>query len=221
MIDQELRTLLSTISTYLTLLPVLLGVLLFRYTDKGDRLILIYLFAGFLIDFSVMMLKDTHRQVAWIIFNSYSLLEPFFLIVYFYLIAPKPWIKKTCYWFLWALVPLWLFFHIEILSDVTVVGKLSGGFAAGYQVIFAFLSAYTLLLFTQEREDMIRAPKFWFVVSIFLCCFCTFFLSSFLESEYRKKIWIVYTFINMLSYLISAYGFSLTRHRANHAMQAV
>lgn len=218
MIDQELRTLLSTISTYLTLLPVFMGLVFLRFTDKGDKLILIYLFSGFLIDFSVMMLKDTHRQTAWIIFNSYSLLEPFFLSVYFFIIAPKPWIKKISFWFLWTLVPVWLFFHVEVLSDVTVVGKLSGGFAAGYQVIFAFLSAYTLLLFTQEKEDMIRAPKFWFVVSLFLCCFCTFFLSSFLETEYRKKIWVVYTFINMLSYLISAYGFSLSRHRANQPM---
>ncbi|MBP6403266.1 MAG: hypothetical protein KA492_12105 [Bacteroidia bacterium] len=213
MIDEELRTIVKVFATYFTLLPVSVGLYKFRFLQRAEKIFLVYLSYGFFTDFTSMTLRGNFLDVSWIIYNLFSLAEPFFLSLYFYTVAPVPWMKKLNVWFMILLVPLWLAFHVEVLENVRVVGKLSGGFAAGYQVIFAFLSAYFLLMMTQRKSDMIRSSLFWFVTSIFFSCFCSFFLNTFLETDYQKHVWIVISFVNIISYLMTAYAFLISKKR--------
>lgn len=203
----------AVLSTVVFLVPVICGFVMYKNLNKAEKLFLFYLFIGCVTDFSVMSLQQYNKLLAIIIFNMYSIFEPFFLAIYFYLIAPTKFIRKTCVVILVLLIPVWLIKHVQIFNHGSLIQKLSGNFYTWYQVVFAFIAAYVLLLMTQIREESLRKSQLWIVIGTFISTFCSFFLSSFLTTEYQTYTWVVYSFVNLLSYMVVTYAFLLTKEK--------
>ena len=98
-------------------------------------------------------------------------------------------------------IPAWL---ISYLEDTE---KHMATFSTAYDILAAFLCGYVLLKMGEKAIVLTKEPTFWIFLGVFIYCFCTFFITSLIETELRQKIWFIHNIINLISYLVIAKGF--------------
>ena len=75
-----------------------------------------------------------------------------------------------------------------------------------YYMVLSFLSGIVLLNMI-EKEEPYRKPDFWFVLAVFVNCFCAFFIASFIRDEMVQKVWFIYNITSLISVLIFTKAF--------------
>jgi hypothetical protein len=199
--DRSLHHLINIIATFTLLIPISAGISKYKYADFKCRLFLFFLVYGFITDLIVWLLLDSARGVSYFFFNFYNLVESLFLFWYIMVTNESTTIKKICRILLILAIPAWLISYLENTE------KHMATFSTAYDILLTFLIGYALLKMGEKAVVLTKEPTFWFFLGIFIYCFCTFFISSLMETELRQKIWFIHNIINFVSYLILAKGF--------------
>ena len=166
------------------------------------RLFNLFLIYGFVADVLVgLILKP--ELLSYVIFKSYSLLEALFLFWFLKHTSSSFYIKKISHIFLLITLPVWIFTNYFLIEST----QLSNLFDPYYEISSAFLAGFSLLKLSENEYHLTRLPLFWFLVGIFIYCFCTFFISGFLSSRILEKIWFIHNIIAILTYILFSIGF--------------
>jgi hypothetical protein len=197
------RHFLNVITTFATLIPITAAF--FRLTTAGKvfRLFLLYLIYGFLTDIFVWQLMDVSRTTSFFLFILFPLVEAIFMIWFIRAINSSPVLIRICNILMIAMIPFWLtahflFNHSEYLSAL---------FDSSYEIIVSMLSGFSLLKLAEKDTSLQNNPLFWLQTGIFFYCFTTFFISGFLESGFREKIWWIHNSVNILVYILFTIAF--------------
>jgi hypothetical protein len=199
--DASIFYVLQIISSFSVLLPILLGLIVFKSRDFIIRIFLIFLVIGFVTDlagwyFYLTQNWQTNVQVQ----HVYILLESVFLLWFvsnfighktFKAIVSKLWIVA---------IPLWAL-ALFMGKDAITIFKVTS------QVIVASLSSFCLLKFIEKSEAVIKQITFWLLIGVFFYNFCTFFFMSLLASQTGWNLWYIHNITNILTNLIYAAGF--------------
>ncbi len=160
----------------------------------------VFLLIGWMVDLGSYFFENNK------VYNFYSVLEAtFFLSFLFFLLKGK--IKS--YWLLfWILcyVSFFVIHHLYIMED-WAFEKSDSVFTSSIRIINAFLAAGTIVTLNDRGESIYQSAYLWFTIAIFFYCFSTYFLFSFLNSDFYKSLWWIHNTLNILTNLIFAFAF--------------
>lgn len=198
------------ISTFGILAPILVGLLRYKRVDSIGRLFLFFLLYGFLADIFVGMILPPN-QLSYFIFKSYSVFEAVFL---FWFIMRVDFSKRHH-----SVIKILLIIAVAVwfVTNYILVGRdeLSNLFDPFYEIIISFYSGYFILqIIEMPGNGKVNLPVFWFLVGIFVYCFCTFFITMFLSTSVQNKVWFLHDIINVVIYLIYAKAFWLYKPKS-------
>jgi hypothetical protein len=204
------------ISTYAALLPLLAGMFVFRKAEITFRIFALFILYGFLTDFSVWKLNDTEfDEIARSVFYVYCLAESLFFTWFLQKTSDHLMLTRgitICYYLFPA---MWFFMHVSLSTFgwIDVNDIFNSQFITVSEITIAVFAAYSIIDIFQKKEKSVLLPQFWFNTGIFLYCFGTFAISSFLQTPQQNKVWYVHNIINIVTYLMFTRGFLLIAHK--------
>lgn len=193
---------LKYLSIFSVTIPIILSLLTIRTNGLSVRLFF-FLLIGLLTEIA-MEFGGFSYAARLMIFNIYCLIECtffcWFLSNYIRFIPPS--LFRV---FLFISLPSWVVcsflyphLHISGMSGIAVFNLL-------YEIVISFLAGYALIKFV-ERQESVSSPGFWFLMGIFIYCFSTFFIMTFLETSLTGRMWDPHNVINITTYLIYSIG---------------
>lgn len=206
---------LSIISTYACLLPIIAGIKVFKKAGIEFRLLFFLLVYGFVTDFFVGYLyKSGDINLSRFFFNVYSPIEAVFISLFFLKVGYSKIIRQIASYgiFIWPLV--WLFLDMDFKTFKWVDTPYNGIFVSAYEIVLASLSAACILHLTTTNESLFKLPLFWFLLGIFIYCFCTFFVNALVQTNVMNDIWFLHNIINIITYLIYTKAFLCIKSKA-------
>lgn len=200
----------ESISIYSVVLPIVVGLPFYKQLPAILKGFVIFLLIGWMMDLGSYHFTDNKH------FNYYSVLEAcFFLCFLFWTIKGK----IRSWWLLFWIVLYVLFFlihHIYFMQDPDFV-KSDSVFTSSIKIINSFLAAGSVVTMNYRGDALLNSGYFWFSVGIFFYCFGTYFLFSFLNSDFYKSLWWIHNSINILTNIIFAFAFLVWAGRINPA----
>lgn len=205
-----MTTNLTGIAATLTELATLsVGLILFKKAGKPFRLLIFWLLIGCVTDLICWKTYKTNLQVAYRLLDAYSLFESLFLI---YIIQSTGFIKNQNHLFriIYSFIAV-LFFCSYYLFPYWMKSEdsYSGLFSFIYLTTSVCLSTWALLNLIETVEVVRESPDFFLLMGIFVFCFCSFFIDSFINDEFKASVWWLHDVANMTAYLIFIYAFFL------------
>jgi hypothetical protein len=213
-------TFIQTLSTYSALLPIIIG----SFAVKGSRVFLFlwfFLVYGFVTDQLSMLyfvhgLKNSIGQVAVINQNIYSLVEGVFYVLFtgtfFEEKTNRQWMNVLGFFvgFFWILV------FVILRENWFLSSTMSSVYDPSYHLIVAVFSAIILLNMTKSGK---RSPRsmVWLMIGVFFYNFCSFYVSSFIDSSITKEVWFIYSSLNIMTMFIYAFSFFLETQRIRNS----
>lgn len=191
-------TTFKIIGTLSAIIPIALGVFSFKASKGKYRLFLFFLIFGLLTDLGVWLLYKPFKNLSYFLFVTYPLVEALFLVWFVFRILNKSHVKRFFILIVCCTITLWIVCHFIINKYF----EFNGIFDTYYSIVVSFISGYALLNLSENNASIIRLPEFWFLLGVFVYCFCTFFVSSLLGTEILQKIWYINNLINVVSYLL-------------------
>lgn len=200
----------SIISTYAALLPFLAGVYVFHKAESTYRVFVLFVLYGFLTDFSVWKLNDTKfDEIARSVFYVYCLVESLFFTWFLQKTSNHLMLTRgitICYY----LFPImWFFMHVSLSTFIWIEVNdiFNSQFITVFEITIAVFAAYSIIDLFKKKEKSVLLPQFWFNTGIFIYCFGTFAISSFLQTAQQDKVWYVHNIVNIITYLLFTCGF--------------
>ena len=195
--------LLNVITTFATLVPIAAALLRFKTAGKMYRLFLLYLTYGFLTDLLVWQLMDISTETSFFLFILFPLVEALFMIWFIKATNESPVLIRICNVLILIMIPFWLCAHYLYNHSE----ELSALFDSSYEIVVAMLAGFSLLKLAEKENDLLKNPVFWLQTGIFFYCFTTFYVSGFLESDLRQKVWWIHNVVNLLVYILFTIAF--------------
>lgn len=201
--EHSLRHVINVIATFTFLIPITAGVLKFKFASNHIRLLFYLLVYGFITDLVVWQLLDISRSTSLLLFNMYGLVESTILFLFIRMTSESEVVKKICILLIALAIPSWFIIYFSYQDEQPHMAT----FDTSYNIAVAFLTGFALLKLGEKEISLKTLPMFWMFLGLFVFSFCTFFISSLLETELRQKIWFIHNLIAFISYLIFAKGF--------------
>jgi hypothetical protein len=184
-------------ATLATLIPLLVGVLVFNKSERVVRFFIFYLVIGFITDLSGWYFYVTkNAESNMIVRHAYDLFEAVFLFLFIAYTTTSMHLKK---YFSWGVVLLVGFWASRFWYNTLPLFKTST------QIVEAFGAAFCILQLLEKDPDSTQRPVFWLWLGVFFYCFSTFFLMGILGSK-MAGVWFAHAIINIVAYLIYAWG---------------
>jgi hypothetical protein len=111
-------------------------------------------------------------------------------------------------------VAFFLIYHLHFLNDYSL-SKIDTVFSSSIRIINAFLAAGTIVTLNDRGESFYQSGFLWFTMGIFFYSFSTYFLFSFLDSDFYKSLWWIHNSINILTNLIFAFAFLVWANKSD------
>jgi len=194
---------LKVTTTFATLVPIAAALLRFKTAGKIYRLFLLYLSYGFLTDILVWQLMDVSSEASFFLFILFPLVEAIFMIWFIKSTNKSPVLVRICNLLMILMIPFWICAHYLYNHSE----QLSALFDSSYEIVVAMLSGFSLLKLAEKEDHLPKNPIFWLQTGIFFYCFSTFYVSGFLGSDLRQKIWWIHNVVNLLVYILFTIGF--------------
>lgn len=188
-------------------IPLILGIIEFKKTDKTSRLFVFFIAVGAIVDLVMwgLIFFEKTRYVL-LIFNCYSLVEALFFFWFLWNTAPSDSIRKISKFLMYFTIPFWI---VSILIFPQLTKEISGSaaFATTYYIITSFLAGFALLQIVENEKSAFSTSSFWFTLGIFFCSFCTFYITAFLQTFLSQQVWFINNIFNIISYIFYSLGF--------------
>ena len=209
---------LRYISIYWTLLPILTGLFFIRKLAFEYRLVLCLLIYGFFTDMIVGNARVS-EPLRYFLFNFFHLFESIMLTWVLIYLGKTERLKMIGKFLLFFFPVFWLITHSELLSPGSDIKKISPLFSASYNMILAVLFGFLTIKFAEKTVELFSNSMFWFLLAIFLNCFCVFFIFSLLTTSFIREIWFVQSSLNILVYTMFTTAFILEAKRQGSTLQ--
>ena len=198
----------SDLTAATILIPIATGIYKFKLASHVERLVLFFLVFGFLIDASMQLHYNNEIRMA--IITGYSLVESLFFVFLLDSYSENNLFKKIVKPLYVIFFLLWILAFVVFKNIEFFFGAIRELYEMFYFMIISFLSGF-LLLKMVEKEKSFQSTSFWFVLALFVYCFCTFFLAAFIRDELANKIWYVHDIFNIIAYLLFTKAFLMIK----------
>jgi hypothetical protein len=204
-----LQEVLLFCSTWIILVPVLIGIIFFNRFNKGLRIICIHLFIACATELSSTMLMNRGMNNLPLL-HMYTLSE-FVLLYLFYDIAFGNSFPK---WMLRGIAAGFVLFSVInslFIQNIYTFNSYARGLEALLLIIFSLLYFYKLSLPSQHTQE-VMAPATWIssgILIYFSGGFILFILSNYilpLGSALNRQIWAIHSFLSIILYVLVAIG---------------
>ncbi|MBL0103727.1 MAG: hypothetical protein IPP51_08210 [Bacteroidetes bacterium] len=204
----DLYHLFGYLSTFSTVIPIVFGLIAFRYSLPRHKYFLFFLLLGFLVDCSKPFIHNS--QYGQYIYLVYALIEPLFLFWYLgrVLGSEKEKIKSVTRIILIAVFSLWLI-TLYIVQSKEI--KYNPPFDMIVSLGLSVNCVIVLLKMSRDSGELLKQGDFWFVSGIFFYFFCANFIFGLMDTGLLKQIWFIQNIIGIIGYAILARGFWLVR----------
>lgn len=197
----------SVIGTFAALIPLLIGLLGYRYYTSVAKFFYFFIVFNFINDFfGYLIYTYVTQDKHWFNIQDafYILIESCLCLVYLAAVFTKSSIlHKPILWSIILLIILWL--QQYLTPELEFSHSLL--FDSVRSLMISILSAYGLLLWVEKGEAVKTMHTFWFLAGLFFYFFCGTFLFLFFESEITKVIKPANSIINILAYISFSIGF--------------
>jgi len=209
---------LRSISTYAALLPIITGLTVFKKAGVQYRLLLFMLIYGFLTDVLVGELyKADHINSSRFLYNLFAPVEAVLLSLFFYITGYVKIIRQIAAVCIFILPAAWIVLDFEFSPLKWVDTPYNGIYVTAYEIVIASLSAACILHLTTNSPSLTVLPQFWFLLAIFVYCFCTFFVNALVQTKVMEEIWFLHNIINIISYFIYTKAFLSIKNTGSQA----
>lgn len=202
----DIKTVITNISSVVTLLPIISGLVAYAKCNNIQRLFLIYLCFGFVVDFVQFFITDNTIQE--VVYNLYAVIEICFVV---WFIRALSWNEKAIKIYrliLFGVVPAWIICHFITNYQMLDFAGFSKWFDGGMAIIIAFMTAFEILEITKKYDERsFLMPELWFQGGLFLYFFSTFFIFFLMETSIRPKIWFIHNLINVVECILLSIAF--------------
>ena len=194
----------SDITAASVLIPIAAGIYKFKPASRVERSVLFFLVFGMLVDASMQL--HYRNEIRMAVITGYSIVESLFFVFLLDNYSEKNVLKKKVKSLYVIFFLLWISAFVLFKDVELFFGTIRELYEMFYFMIISLLSGF-LLLKMVEKENAFQTPSFWFVLALFIYCFCTFFLAAFIRDEIAKKIWFVHDIFNIITYLLFTKAF--------------
>ncbi len=196
------------ISSFSVYIPFIAGLFLIKKLDKVMLVLVFQLGIATFTELLNMIFTSLVFSNLWII-NIYTLIEALSLFYILRQWQQKRWMKETA-------VVLFLIYFVSWIYFTFIFGTIfefNGNEKAVKAVFLIFLSIYPMIGFSMDDKlPVYQNYKFWicsaillyYSVSVVLFGTANLAIDNTIAGEF---IWIIHSFINIISNLIFAYGF--------------
>lgn len=202
----------SVAGTFAALIPLLIGLIGFKYFDKQSKFFYFFIVFNFINDLSGYLIYTyVTNQKDW-----FNIQDAFYILIesclcLLFLAATYTKTNKLYKPILWGVILLTILWIQQFIINENKFNQ-SILFDSVRSLMISILSAYGLLLWVEKGEAVKTMHPFWFLAGLFFYFFCGTFLFLFFESAITKVIKPANSIINILAYLSFAIGFlSLNR----------
>lgn len=195
------------------LIPILLGILIFKNAKTGPRLLLYYLIASGLIN-SFALVLIAYRKTNLPLLHLYTIVEAVLILSYFRTLFVDALIKKLLL-YITILFPLLCIINFSFIQSIFTFNTYTRPLEAILITFFCLLYLYK----SGFTENFINKPTSWFNIGIlmyFPVVCIIFILSNYMVFVTKNKamnsiVWNFHAAMSMVMYLAWAKGFSLIK----------
>ena len=202
--------LFRTLSEYSILLPILAGIIIFKKANTLYRLLLFFLIYGFITDLIVGNERISY-QTRFMIFQFYPLIETIVLLWFMLKINLDSKLEKACKLMIIVLPLFWIYCHAVSYDNTEGFKRMHSVYNSTYTLTISIFAGFALLKLSEKNSNLGSLPLFWFLLTIFINCFCNFFIKNLMDASFLKKVWYLTNIINILCYITLAIGYFLIR----------
>lgn len=203
--------LLNTISNYSPLLPILVGIVVWKNLDLSSRIVMLLLVCA---AFSQLFSRfNLGLPSVWPIFNSYIFLDLALWTLVFYTNSKSRAVR---------LIILFLFLlHASSFFAAVLVTSIAERFLSEFVCFNCLLHLIWVLLFLYERYkvDAVRTleldPLFWYSLGLLVYSPTTYFLFAYYDIVRASKVegyeslWAIHDVMNILMYAFIFIGMTI------------
>lgn len=199
-----MNNILHFLSIYSIFLPLLSGLLLFRYLDNNGKLVLCLIFFATIPQMASVFYRSEKRLI--FLYNFYIFFDFSFWAILFY----KNIIKKT----LKNLIILLEFAFTLLLTYYLISEGLTKRFLSELVCLDNFIQIIWVSFYFYEKykgngnNKLEYESMFWFCIGILIYAPCTYFLFAFknyISGKY-SYLWRIHDLLNCLLYLSITFG---------------
>ena len=204
----------QTLSVYSVLLPLGLGLIIYRYLGTNSRIVIMLLAFATASQFASLIKSE---GIKWAFYNLYTVIDSLVWTFLFFRNSQK---KEIRFFILIisSIVTIWTFaiyiaqgidarFYHELVCLNSVV-----------QVIWVLAFFYERYL-SEEVQRLITEPMFWYSLGLLIYAPCTYFLFAFYHEVHANpaytNLWLLHNVINSFMYFIFAVGVFVNLKRAS------
>lgn len=196
--------LIAYITTYSIFIPLIIGLILFRYLNKPQKILLYLIIFGSSVE---LVSLTTNMQNLWV-YNIFDIVEFTLLMLMFKLIIFESQLKNI---FIPLIITNILIRVLLVFLDVDSIYNIKSYFTLITNAIIIILSMRELLAISLKGQKLLlQNPLFWILISLLIYFATTIFVNfiSFLvEAEKLYSIYIIHSIANLLANMFFTYAF--------------
>ncbi len=202
------------IGTCIELTTAIIGLSVYKKAGIPFRLLTFLLVYGFFTDAFCWMFYKSFPKQGELALDIYSLTES---VAFLFIIQVGNYINKFNNHFKWFYVAMLFLFIMSYYCFPHLLQSekiFSGFFSFVYIGTASVFAALSMLKLIEKGENNFYSPHLQLVTGIFVYCFCSFLVDTFIDDEIKEKIWWVHDVMNILAYLLFSTAF-LTLKKQN------
>lgn len=197
--------LLYLCSAFFVLIPLLIGIFLFRRLGTDLRLLILLFLIVAMVEGYTFYLVEKHMNAYWI-YHLYTPIEYSLLATIFSFWQKKAWIRRILRISIpiFVLICIWDYLVFRNLNDLNY-------FTASFAfALYVGITSFTLLyLQTENPQSIIRDCRFWISAGLLIYSaggLAYFSFHKTIVSELLVGIWVIHSILNITSYILYSVG---------------
>lgn len=206
------------VSVYSILVPIMMGIYMFRRLDRNSIILFILLVAAAFPQLGSAFLSHEKKNI---LYNIYTFVDHIFWAGIFYLNSNRRNLKWVILFsvILFSMYSINLFnvsgFHSRFLTGLVALNHI-------FQVIWV-LSFYYSLYMEDDIYELEKMPIFWYSLGLLLYAPTSYFLFVYFEEVRDQKkfpeLWIIHNLLNTLMYMVFTVGMYANIYRRSKLMK--
>lgn len=197
---------LEQLSVYSVLLPLGLGLIIFKHLEVNSRIVILLLLFASISQLTSYL--TSNRNIIWSFYNMYTVADSILWAIIFYRSSSYPLFKAGILLIIFCLTA-WsviLFYYIgpgtRFFPQMVCLNSLIQLVC----VLFYFYQRYR----SEQILALEKEPIFWFCLGLLIYAPCTYFLFAFFNVIQAEKkfsyLWTIHYLLNSLMYFIFSVG---------------
>lgn len=193
--------------TLIELITAVIGLSVFKKAGMEFRLLAFLLLYGFCTDAFCWMFYESFPKQGEFTLSIYSLVES---VAFIYIIQMADFLRgfsKSFKWFYLTMSILFIMSYYLLPFMINSEKTFSGFFSFVYLGTASVFAAISILKIIEKEESNFNSPDLLLLMGIFIYCFCSVFIDTFIDNDIKEKIWWVHDIANIIAYLLFTKAF--------------